>query len=518
MVEDGAMHAELKITVQNDGGVEVTTTRPERSESGGRIDPDLLLRETLTTFRDWLNQGRLTIESERELTLLGRLLHKLLLSGASERSKALLSEKLREARESHKRVCLQLAFKENQAALASLPWEFLYDPDSNSFFATNSELILTRFISASKSRQALIGDDLPLRMLIVVSKKGGRTVAAADVVTAIQEFAGKNPDRIRLDPPLVDATPIQLQDYLQEHPPHIIHFIGHGRYNKATRQGEIALSKADDSPDAKWVSQESFRSLFTNVNCLPKLLFLQLCEGAVVEGGELIASFEGLAPTLIEAHVQAVVAMQFPIKNVHAGKLSTTFYDELTKHKSVGEAVQAARRLVSTFDPVAGGTPVLYMYGYDGAISSAARLTSNGRGLGGADPTGSESSMRPASSQPQTSPAGVPAASASQTTVSSRPTDQQNAIPDAILATIRAAGDVKIAEFKAEFKVGFQYKDIPDDILALNKRLNYEIIPALRCQLVPEIRQLLADLCQAERGTKFGEVLDAMYDAAARIA
>jgi hypothetical protein len=78
-----ALHPELKITVQNDGTVEVEV--PGHSADDGKVDADELLRETLTTFRDWISQGKLRIDSERELALLGRLLNRLLFGKSGPR-------------------------------------------------------------------------------------------------------------------------------------------------------------------------------------------------------------------------------------------------------------------------------------------------------------------------------------------------------------------------------------------------------------------------------------------------
>jgi hypothetical protein len=505
-----ALYPELKITVQNDGTV-VVGVPGEQSARDGKISRDELLRETLTTFRDWINQGKLTINSERELALLGRLLHRLLFGESGPKIMKLMYGKLSEAQESHRRMCVQLAFEDEQAELASLPWEFLYDDQSSSFFATTNDLTLTRFIDGMKARQALLPNELPLRMLIVVSKKGGRTVAAQDVIKAITEFAGQHPERIKLDEPLIDPSLLRMQEYLEveANRPHIIHFIGHGRYNKTKRQGEIALARADESDEADWVDQARFKNMFTNAGCIPKLVFLQLCEGAVVEGGELIASFEGLAPALIGANVQAVVAMQFPIKNVHAGRISTKFYDELTKHKSVGEAVQAARRIVSLVDPVAGGTPVLYMYGYDGAIVSKAD----------AQPARSAAELRIGTSASEPAPPTRPEEPAvTQTLRAAVPALPATPLaPDgssAVLSKLMVIGSEQIVALVPGAQVqGIQIQETPKDAILLRRRLHSEVIPALRGKTVLDMRQKLADLCEGEGGTPFGQVLKAMFDA-----
>jgi hypothetical protein len=509
MPEDFDRNPELTITVQNDGTVEVAVRG--QSADDCVVDSDPLLRETLTAFRDWINQGKLRIGTERELTLLGKLLYRLLFGTNGSKAKMLMYAELREAKKSGRRISIQLAFKGSQAELASLPWEFLYDEQRGSFFATTNDVILSRFVSGMDKRGDLVPNELPLRMLIVVSKKGGRTVAAQDVIKAIKEFAGQHPGRIVLEEPLIDPSLLQLQDHLEveANHPHIIHFIGHGRYNKAKRQGEIALSKTDESDDADWVDQAQFKNMFTNAGCIPKLVFLQLCEGAVLDSGELIASFEGLAPALIVANMQAVVAMQFPIKNVHAGKISTKFYDELTKYKSVGEAVQAARRMVSTIDPVAAGTPVLYMYGYDGAIvakQGAERTPGEARGS-----HLSQSATAPESSMPQDgwSAAEKSKGVATELPVAHPPPDESSAV----LIKLMDIGNQRIfALVPGVGAQGLQVRETPVEAISLSWKLHSEVIPALRGRDMLDMQQHLADLCKGEVGTPFGEVLKALFE------
>src|ERR1039458_2332848 len=284
MPGDKANYPELKITVQGDGTVAAEV--PGEEQHDGKIDDNPLLRETLAAFRDWLNQGKLQIERESDLVLLGKLLYQLLFPPTSGvLVKELVFRTLKESRAAKTRMCVQLAFHEAQADLAGLPWEFLYDSASSSFFATNIDLVLTRFVACNGKRMAVGSNEPPLRLLIVVSKPSDlKSVAAEDVIKAIQSFANDNPGRIVLDDPLINRNFLEVQARLEDkdNQPHLMHFIGHGRYNKAKRQGELALLQMD-STQADWVDQIRFKRLFTDSGCNPRLLFLQLCEGAVAD-------------------------------------------------------------------------------------------------------------------------------------------------------------------------------------------------------------------------------------------
>ncbi|MDR4484511.1 MAG: CHAT domain-containing protein [Nitrospirales bacterium] len=516
MVEDRALYPELKITVQNDGTVIAEIPETGEKKEDGKIDNDSLLLEILKSFRDWLNQGKLNITLEREFEVLGGLLRRLLLENGGPGVRDLVDKKLAEARKLNRRICVQLEFQAGHAELHSLPWEFLYDPADKCFFATNINLVLTRYIPSGGVRQALSSDHLPLQMQIVVSKPQGlKSVAAEDAIKAIEQFeqfANANSERIALGKTLEGLPFLQLQDRFkilknEGRGPHVVHFIGHGRYNKHKRQGEVALPNAKGD-GADWVDQNQFTRLFTDINCIPRLLFLQLCEGAVVEEAELIASFEGLAPALLRVGVQAVVAMQFPIKNIHASEICKIFYDELTKGGSVGEAVQTARLRMVINSPVAAGTPVLYMFGFDRPIVSVSSTTLKATG------DRVHARANPSAGGPSTASLGsgpnLPLPRAIQEELSNPPPSGE--LSNALNRLLKA-GSQKIEDITK----GIQTKDTPPELISLNKKLHFEVIPKLRGKTVLEMRQVLADLCQREVGTLLSAVLEEMFNAAVRM-
>jgi CHAT domain len=513
MAENRALNPELNITVQNDGTVIAQIADTGEKAEDGKIDNDGLLLEVLRSFRDWLNQGKLNITLERELQVLGGLLRRLLLERGGAGVRDLVNRKLAEARIQKRHICVQLEFQEGQAELQSLPWEFLYDPGGNCFFATNANLILTRFVPRGSgiARQALSSNELPLRMQIVVSRPPDlKSVAAEPAINAIKQFVSEHPTQIVLNEKLEAVSFARLQETLGElrdkgQEPHLIHFIGHGRYNKAKRQGEVALLN-DSGKAAAWVDQNQFARLFTDTNCLPRLVFLQMCEGAFVEEAELIASFEGLAPTLLKAGVQAVVAMQFPITNLHASDICKIFYGELTSGGSVGEAVQKARLRMVINSPVAAGTPVLYMFGYDGPIVSASVGTSQTMGV--RNPVGEYSGGAGIlTSNPEAGPATTPPVPV--------PTPLANppggaGVPSS-LDDVLAAGVRKIKLMKDQGEV------TEDESIELNRNLFRTMRPVLRNKSVFEMRNALSDSLELEKNQCLRKVLDEMLNVACRM-
>jgi CHAT domain-containing protein len=169
-----------------------------------------------------------------------------------------------------------------------------------------------------------------------------------------------------------DTTLDSLVDKIEEVKPNVVHFIGHGRFNRDEAQGQIALLAAVTNL-AEWCADDQFASVFTQVRVRPRLVFLHLCESATVELSAFSATFAGLAPKLIQAGIPAVLAMQYPISNLAAIAFSKAFYESLGKRDPIDDAVQKGRFRITT--RVAGalnsrvfGTPVLYMRSRDGVL------------------------------------------------------------------------------------------------------------------------------------------------------
>src|SRR6266571_5940644 len=112
-------------------------------------------------------------------------------------------------------------------------------------------------------------------------------------------------------------------------------------------KGEIALLDIDET-SVRWVRDREFTEFFIQMHSVPHLAFLHLCEGGVIDFN---ANFAGLAPQLVRAGIQAVVAMQHPISNNAAIIFSRVFYRELSKGAPIDTAVQDGRWRITTSIP-----------------------------------------------------------------------------------------------------------------------------------------------------------------------
>ncbi len=351
---------EITITVQDNRNVRAR--KDNGAEAADEIELDSLRRATVEVFEDWLRRGQIT--RRRELEVLGTHLYRMLFNG---KVGAAFEQALKEAPKG-RRLRVQLSFQEEAAELASLPWEYLYSPDTETrrgfFLCTNVDLVLSRYMPLDVGREALEPDESPLRILIVVSEPNDLgPVVAKPVIEAIHDLGD-----VFID--VLEKTTINnFLKKLEDVQPHVLHFIGHGRYNKEEKSGEIALLESEEGP-ALWVPDRGFAEFFPQIHVYPRLVFLHLCESATVN---FTANFAGLAPQLIRAGIQAVVAMQYPITNRAAIAFSRTFYRELAKGEPVDSAVQVGRWRITTDEPGAYnsrvfGTPVLYMHSRDGII------------------------------------------------------------------------------------------------------------------------------------------------------
>ncbi len=119
-------------------------------------------------------------------------------------------------------------------ALAGLPWELLYDARSNCFLAQSERTPLVRFLDVPNVARP-ISVDGPLRVLAIISAP--TDVEELDVEAEwarIQEALAPRVDEglVVIDR-LPQATVTELGIWLRRHQTHVIHFVGHGDFDKS---------------------------------------------------------------------------------------------------------------------------------------------------------------------------------------------------------------------------------------------------------------------------------------------
>jgi hypothetical protein len=232
-----------------------------------------------------------------------------------------------------------------------IPVEALFD-QKLSFLGTDSRTPISRGITVEPDRSP-VRVAPPLRILVVVSEPSDIPPIPGqrerqEIQSVLQPLVAAG--GVQLDF-CVPATPERLDAMLQQQWYHIVHFIGHGDFDKdgpdPTPQPYLYFEEDTPKRGRRAVDAEQMFTMLRNGNV--PLIVMTACSSAAVRpnGPEYPGlAFEGLAQTLVErqAGPLAAVAMQFDFETAAAGVFSGTFYRQLlTRDMSVDAAVAAAR-------------------------------------------------------------------------------------------------------------------------------------------------------------------------------
>lgn len=248
--------------------------------------------------------------------------------------------------------------------LADLPWEFLYDASQNHFLTTSSETPVVRFLDLPQ-RIAPLRATLPLRVLVVIA--GPRNLKRLDADgewQRLQESLGALVDGghlvlERLPAATIDALRLRARGA----PFHVLHFIGHGGFDSVAEDGVLQFE--DESGMSYPVRGEMIGMLLHDHRSL-RLAVLNACEGARSSRQD---PFSGVAQSLLQQRVPAVIAMQFEISDIAAKIFAREFYRAIAEGNPVDAAICESRKAL--FREEYGqewATPVLYMRSQEGLL------------------------------------------------------------------------------------------------------------------------------------------------------
>jgi len=276
--------------------------------------------------------------------------------------------------------------------LNDLPWEFLLYPSRDRFLALSAETPLVRYLELSERIRPLEVKP-PLKVLTVISSP--TDYPPLDVESErrkLQESMAELQERnllvlSRLESPTLP----DLQRWLRRETCHIFHFIGHGGFNSRTEDGLLLFM--DEKGRGREVTGQTLGTLLHDHRPL-RLAVLNACEGARTS---LTDPFAGVAQSLVQQGIPAVVAMQFEITDKAAITFSQELYAAVVDGYPVDAALAEARKaLFLAGHELEWGTPVLYMRSPDGRIFDIASA------VAAAKPEQSE--LRPASAEAKPAP------------------------------------------------------------------------------------------------------------------
>jgi CHAT domain-containing protein/thiol-disulfide isomerase/thioredoxin len=347
-------------------GPETFSVEVVRSPAGEAAETIRLDVESLLGQRSSLQQAllasavptrRVLPDTEQPVRDVGQLLFVALLGTGTVAEQYRVSAAVTAQNEEELRVVLRI----DTPALASLPWEAMYDQVTGTYVCRKNQLV--RHVPVA-SAPAPLQVQPPLRILGVVSSPQGLPLLDVDrerdqLAQALVQPIRQGLVEIHWAP---SAAWADLQDLLQGGKWHAVHFIGHGDYDPRRDEGLLALTREDGRVDM--VAAHRFIDLLRQGRPMPRLIVLNTCSGGATGVDDL---FSGTATTLIRGGVSAVAAMQYAISDKAAVAFARGFYLAIAHGRGVDEAVSSGRvAILGTSDTTLEWvTPVLYLRGQD---------------------------------------------------------------------------------------------------------------------------------------------------------
>ena len=244
--------------------------------------------------------------------------------------------------------------------LARLPWELLYDGRRGDFLVFDPLISLVRYLRLHTTPPAL-RQRQSLRVLAAVTSP--RDLAPLDwqrelgvLGDALHELVDAGQAEII---PCEHTTHEKLHLALLEWTPDVVHFVGHGAYDREQHLGVMILE--DEQGLSAPLGALDAARLLRRYGVT--LVVLNACETAQ-------GVWAGLAPALVRAETPAVVAMQWPVEDRAAIRFSRTFYKALSLGKTIDECVAEGRMgaSASSSDPNDWAAPVLFLRSLSGRL------------------------------------------------------------------------------------------------------------------------------------------------------
>ncbi len=247
--------------------------------------------------------------------------------------------------------------------LIDVPWEYLFDdPD---FLAVSSLTPVVRYLDLPRAHRPLSVKP-PLRLLGLVSSPAEYERLdvereRANLEAALAGLAQAGEVELHW---LEKPTLGELLRTLQAQTFHALHYIGHGAYERDAERGVLLFEDSDGW--ARPVRGDELGIILHEFTSL-RLAVLNACDGARSARTD---PFAGVAGSLVQRDIPAVVAMQFEISDEAAIVFASAFYQQLAAGSPVDASVAAARlaMFAERSDEIEWGTPVLFMRVRDGRI------------------------------------------------------------------------------------------------------------------------------------------------------
>lgn len=246
------------------------------------------------------------------------------------------------------------AAKEAATLLLALPWELLHDGDDYLFQGAKPTRVRRRLPNTKVLDVPVVAT--PIRILLVTARPEDDScgyidhrASALPLVEAMESLPGLVKIHV-LSPPTLPALRDELDRARGEKKPyHVVHFDGHGVYDRAVGLGGLCFEHSEDTGK---LEQRRHVTVFTqdtieNGTGLGSLLrdhriplvFLEACQTAQAEKAS-----ESVASELLKVGVASVVAMSHSVLVETARRFVEAFYAALARGTRVGDAMLAGQR------------------------------------------------------------------------------------------------------------------------------------------------------------------------------
>ena len=247
--------------------------------------------------------------------------------------------------------------------LADVPWEFLYDPRYNRFLAQSRHTPLVRYLDLPDPPRPLSVEG-PLRLLVMISSPAGYPELDVEQEwNALTVALGQQKAEGRVIIERLAANMRTLRSRLRHEAFHVFHFVGHGFYRPDWGDGVLVMEDRNGRPYE--VTGEELGSLLNEYH-LTRLAVLNACEGARSGASD---PFAGMAQSLVQQGLPAVVAMQFEITDAAAIIFAHELYGAIADGYPLEAALAEARGAIrDEGNATEWATPVLYSRATDGRL------------------------------------------------------------------------------------------------------------------------------------------------------
>ena len=248
--------------------------------------------------------------------------------------------------------------------LADLPWEYLYNPALNRFLTLSVTTPIVRYLDLPE-RISPLAVTPPLHVLVMISSPSDyprlnveqEWTKLHDALSDLEKRGLLTLERLE------DATLASLQQRLRRGEYHIFHFIGHGGFDQRLQDGVLILE--DEEQRGRPVSGQDLGTVMHDHRPM-RLAILNACEGARTSRTD---PYAGMAQSLVQQGIPAVIAMQFEITDEAAITFAHEFYGAIADGYPVDAALAEARKSIfAQGNSLEWGTPVLYLRSPDGVL------------------------------------------------------------------------------------------------------------------------------------------------------